>query len=84
MDKHKEGLVNEVDKRIDEKLASNKPALALPRPVNEQMEMDKDAMDEYGLQNMTPIRGDVSDKSKLKELDASTIQYMSRSQAKLS
>ena len=84
MDKHKEGLVNEVDKRIDEKLAENKAPLALPKPVKDDLEMDREAVDEYGLQNMTPVRGDISDKSKIKELDASTIQYMSRSQAKLS
>lgn len=35
MDKHKEGLVDAVDARIDEKLAANKAALALPKPVFE-------------------------------------------------
>ena len=84
MEKHKVGLVEAVDQRIDEKIAQSRAALALPKPVLEQLEQERGAQDEYGLQNMTPPRGDVSDKSKVKELDASTIQYMSRSQAKLS
>lgn len=33
LDKHKNGLVDAVDQRIDEKLAANKAALALPKPV---------------------------------------------------
>lgn len=49
-----------------------------------QKEKGLDGDDEYWLQNLTPPRGNVSDRSKIKEMDASTIQGMSRSQAKLS
>ena len=86
MDKHKEGLVETVDQRIEEKLAAGRAALVLPRPVFEYVIKEKglDGDDEFWFQNLTPRRDDVSDKSKIREMDASTIQYMSRSQAKLS
>lgn len=37
MEKHKLGLVDAVDDRIDEKLAANKAALALPKPEFEKL-----------------------------------------------
>jgi hypothetical protein len=51
MDQHKAGLVQSVDERIDEKLAANKAALALPKPVSELVQKEKglDGDDEYWL-----------------------------------
>lgn len=46
--------------------------------------MNKSETDEIGLNNLTPLRGDISDRSKIKEMDASTIQHMSLSPAKVS
>jgi hypothetical protein len=47
----KEELKETVDKRIDEKLAANKPALVLPQPVFDFICLEKgiDGDDEYWL-----------------------------------
>lgn len=73
MERHKLGLVDAVDERIDEKLAQNKNPIGLPKPIVEKIQLNKSETDEIGLNNLTPLRGDVSERSKLKEMDASTI-----------
>ena len=86
LDNQKDELKETVDKRIDEKLAANKPAIVLPQPIFDFIVLEKgiDGDDEYWLQNATPRAGDVSDRSAIKEKDASEIDYISKTEGKAS
>lgn len=85
---NQQGVDDAVERKLQEKLGQwdgnpHKTPLghvmvALPKPVSEKVEHERELEgdEEYWLQNLNGIKGSVSDRSKLRERAASTVQFM--------